>query len=305
MSGSTSVFDPSVERFTLRDARLTRGMTSSEAANLLGVHPMTVLKWERRERLPEPSRILALATVLDVQPRDVVSFFDEARPAAVALGVPGQGLRQLRRQGGVTVRRIAEATQVLPSSVYNWEAGRCRIPDALVPQLATVLGYPEQLLVTVLRAGSQAAPRAVPVLARSGLHLMRARAGLSQHEAAQRMGVSRYLIRAWEDGRRRPPLWGLRRLADAYETSISTVAKATGVVAPATLDPNQWDRQALKDVLRTLREWAGLTQAEVVVKCGRSAVTVRAWEAGRYQPDAQSRAALARLYGVPERGLPS
>jgi transcriptional regulator with XRE-family HTH domain len=195
------------------------------------------------------------------------------------------------------VARLAGAAGVPPSTVYNWESGRARIPVGALGVLSRELGTTPQVLGSWLRGAR--VPTRSALVPRSALQELRARAGLSQSEVAARIGVSRRIVGAWEAVTgARPPLWALRQLATVYQVSVRDVAQAAGVVAPVALDPCRWPDLPLAVVLRTLREWSGLTQADVARQCGRSVAAVRAWEAGRHHPDASSRDALARLYGV-------
>jgi len=287
----------------LRRQRVSKGLRAADVAAELRVHPMSVLRWERRERFPEPGQIVGLARVLEVETGRVIGFFDEARRPAGRLGTDGRGLRVVRLRHGASVARLAAAAGVPPSTVYNWESGRARIPDRALDLLSRELGTTPQVLSSLLRgARVPARPAVVP---RTALQGLRERACLSQSEVAARIGVSRRIVGAWEAATRaRPPLWALRRLARVYQVPVRDVARAAGVVAPVALDPGRWPELPLVVVLRTLREWRRLTQADVARHCGRSVAAVRAWEAGRHHPDASSRDALARLYGVSACAFP-
>ena len=63
----------------LRDQRLRRALSAADVADRLDVHPMSVLRWERRERLPGPTHLRALASTLEVEMSRVSDFFDEVR----------------------------------------------------------------------------------------------------------------------------------------------------------------------------------------------------------------------------------
>jgi transcriptional regulator with XRE-family HTH domain len=125
----------------LRDRRTSRALTTTDVARELGVHPTSVLRWERRERLPGPEHIHGLARSLSVDPTAVACFFDEVRPVAPPppANPRGHGLRPLRRAARVPAVRIAEVVGVPAASIYNWEAGRARIPVQHVPALADLL----------------------------------------------------------------------------------------------------------------------------------------------------------------------
>lgn len=277
----------------LRDQRTRRALSVHEVARRLDVHPTSVLRWERRERLPGPEHLHALAGALAVDVSRVASFFDAARtPASPPAGVRGTGLRTLRRRARLPVRRIAADLGVHEATVYNWEAGRVRIPDAHLPALARLLTRSEPRLREELRAAP--APVATTV---GSLRRLRRRTGLSQEAVARRVGTTRRRVGAWERGEL-PPLWAVRRLARVYGVPVSRLAGLVGLAAPRLLDPATWSAGDLPDVLATLRAWSGHSQAEVAQHCGLHRTTVRAWENGRAVPSRRSREALESAFGL-------
>ena len=282
----------------LRDHRLRRDLTPAEVARRLAVHPTSVLRWERRERLPGPVHIRALASTLSLDTTTVAAFFDEVRPASHGAhrDPRGDGLRPLRRRAGLDVRTIAAALGVLPSTVYNGEAGRVRIPALHLAGLATLLGVSAAELPALLaRRPEEPAPP-------SQLRRLRRRTGLSQERVAQRIGTTRHRVGAWERGER-PPLWAVRRLAREYGVPVAQVARAAGVTPPLLLDVRRWRPGDLPAVLVALREWSGLRQRDVAGRHGWHPTTVRSWESGRARPSATSRVLLEELYGLPAGAL--
>ena len=77
----------------LRRRRQTLALSPAALAGALGVHPTSVLRWERRERLPGPAHIRRLAAALELSTPQVAGFFDAARAPAPATGFRGHGLR--------------------------------------------------------------------------------------------------------------------------------------------------------------------------------------------------------------------
>lgn len=289
----------------LRSERARRGLRATDLAREIGVHPMSILRWERRERLPGPVHIHALARVLEIEPARIVGFFDDHRAAAPPNPTTpthrGHGLRALRLRTGVSVNVIAGALRVPPSTIYNWEAGRARIPEAHLAPLGTLLG----LAPAGLAARLAAPPANVPVLAApaSPLRRLRHRSRLSQSRAAANAGIDRHALGAWERGDSTPPLAALRLLAQVYGVPVAAVAKAAGVQPPRLLDRRQWQPGDLPAILRTLRQWIGLTQAQLAARCDCSAAAVRTWEAGRAVPSARLLTRLERAFGVPAGAL--
>lgn len=283
----------------LREHRRHRALATGTLARDLDVHPTSLLRWERRERLPGPQHVTALARALELETAAVARFFDEARPdPAPADGVRGHGLRAVRTRVGLTVREVSLRVDVRPSTVYNWEAGRARIPAATLPVLADMLGTDVPGLVDSLRS----APVVHRTAPSSELRRLRRRTGLSQEVVAARIGTTRHRIGTWERGGL-PPLWAVRRMAAVYGVPVSRVARAAGVTAPPLLDPRAWSPGDLPGALVALRAWSGLTQRELAERGGWHPTSVRAWERGRDCPAPRTRSRLEELYGLAHGAL--
>jgi transcriptional regulator with XRE-family HTH domain len=284
----------------LRDQRLIRSLTPHDIAGQIGVHPTSVLRWERRERLPGPVHIQRLARTLGVDTAQVAAFFDAARASTKdETGLRGHGLRRLRAGSGLSASQVAGALGVPVATVYNWEAGRARLPRHHLSALADAL----HLDVEAVRGLLTRAPatRAEPPM--SPLRRLRCRSGLAQAAVARQVGVSRQLVGRWERSEKPPPLFAVRRLALAYGVPVSVVARAAGVAPPTLLDPRRWCPGDLPAVLRLLREWSGLTQREVASGCRCSIDAARSWERGRAAPGPTLLRRLEDLYGLPPGSL--
>jgi transcriptional regulator with XRE-family HTH domain len=62
-----------VDRMKLRRFRLGCGLTQIELANLAGVSPDTIVRWEGgKGDKPHPSSLLKVAKALDVRPADLL-----------------------------------------------------------------------------------------------------------------------------------------------------------------------------------------------------------------------------------------
>ncbi|WP_203338515.1 helix-turn-helix domain-containing protein [Nocardioides limicola] len=287
---------------SLREHRISRALTPSDIAEQVGVHPTSILRWERGERLPGPTHIRRLARTLAIETAEVARIFDGLRAPtpSVPHTLRGHGLRPLRRRAGVPVVQLAEAVAVPAATVYNWESGRARIPLKHLPTLAAILDIDAETLRRLLSA----APAVVAAAGSppSALRRLRRRTGLSQSQVAQRIGASRHSISTWERGQP-PPLSALRRLANLYGVPVSTVARVAGVRPPRALDRRTWTPGDLHEVLCAVRQWAGLTQAEVAARLSCSTSAVRGWESARATPGTALRLRLERLYGLPAGAL--
>jgi transcriptional regulator with XRE-family HTH domain len=247
----------------LRDQREARRLSLHELSAVLGVHPTSILRWERRERFPGPTHVRGLAEVLGLSVGTVSGFFDEARAGRPhrQLGLRGYGIRCLRLSRGMSAASLAQALEVSPAHVYNWESGRARLPVRLVPSLARALDMDEDGLERWLRA----APKPEPVRPSSSpLRQLRHRSGMSQEQVAAVIGTSRRSLGKWGGGAT-VPLRAVRELARLY-----------GVPA---------------------------SQARLGALCEVSTASVRSWESGRTIPRAHSRGRLEQLYGLPPGAL--
>ena len=286
---------------SLRAARRQLGLRSQEVAEAVGVTTACVLRWERRQRQPTPSTAALLAAVLQLEPERVIGFFAEGPehpPGDDSL--PAFGIRALRRQRQVPAERIAESLGVTTRTVYRWERGGSRLPVRLIAPLADCLRMETDELVHALRSSARA-PRGGR--ASSELAVLRAQVGHSQSSMAELLGVSRTTVRAWESGGVVPPWPAIRQMAAAYGASVDVVAAAAKAGGPEMLSPSAWHEGDLARVLRMLRGWNGLTQAEVARQCDVSTGSVRGWEHGRQQPGSEARRRLEALYRLPDDAL--
>lgn len=286
----------------LRAIRVGAGLSVREVGGAVAVHPTTVLRWERRERLPGPVHLRDLARAYELPVPEVAAFFDHARkPAGRMDGAPGRGLRRLRRMHDLRAARLAEILGVPTHTVYNWEAGRARIPSHHLGPLAERFSLDVRTLERMLQRWSTWRPsdatRQVTPLRR-----LRRRAGLTQIQLAHAACVGLTSLKAWEKGQP-PSLQGLRGLARALDLSTETVARATGLSLPAELRPAAWRPGELPRVLLVLRRWSQLTQEQLAVLCECSTSSVRGWEQGRLRPGPRSRDRLERLYRLEEGAL--
>jgi transcriptional regulator with XRE-family HTH domain len=283
------------------------GLTTTEAAGRVNVHANTILRWERRERLPGPAHMRGLATAYRIPVADVARFFDVVRaPAEVNEGSPGWGLRPLRHAHGLSATQLGARLGVPAHTIYNWEAGRARVPRDVLAVLGRALKAEAPTLELLLRCRPQSGqpertgPRTR--LPSTTLRRLRQRAGLSQVELARQAGVGLSSLKGWERGPA-PTLQGVRGLARALDLPAVSLARALEVRLPRELDPGSWRAGDLPRVLRVLRQWSQLTQAELSSRCRVSLSTVRAWERGQSCPGRESRERLECLYRLPTGAL--
>ena len=64
-------------RTKLRAARILSGLTAEEAAKRLGVHPNSLLSWERGDAEPMGMNLLALSRLYKLSPEDLLEEREE------------------------------------------------------------------------------------------------------------------------------------------------------------------------------------------------------------------------------------
>ncbi len=200
----------------------------------------------------------------------------------------------------MTASELAHRLSVQPHTVYNWESGSARVPHRLLGPLAEVFSMGIDDLERCLR---QAPLRVLPGPGdRSPLRRLRLAAGQSQDQLSRSAGVGLSSLKAWEYGAA-PALPAIRGLARALELPAPKLAHALGLVLPRELVPTAWRPGDLPEVLRVLRLWSRLTQAELAARCGCSLASVRSWERNRARPSARSREQLEHLYRLDSGAL--
>ena len=282
----------------LRGWRRDAGLSTSEVAQRLDVHPNTVLRWERRERAAGPGHVRALADLYGV-PLRLVSDHFLGTGTAPDTSLPGRNLRPLRQSRRISAATLAEVVVVPQHTIYNWELGMARVPAKLAPTLAQALSLEVDELTHALRAPF--AGRSVVRIDHPLRDLRRAR-GLSQVALAHRAQVALCVVKAWESGRH-GSLRSLRRLALALDVPAPRLARHLGYPLPPELDPRNWRPGTFRHVLRLLREWSCLTQADLAGMCSVSPSTIRSWEAGRHRPSHEKTSRLEGLLRTPSSAL--
>lgn len=150
-------------------------------------------------------------------------------------------LRQQRTQAGLSQSELAAALDVSVSAVKLWETGRRPVSGGWVNELRRVL--------------AARAPVAVPAMTGAELKGLRERAGLSQADVAQLLGVAQPAVTAWERG-------------EVPEARRELLREALAATKPAGA------------VMRALRERAGWKQAELAERIGATQREVSEWERG-------------------------
>jgi transcriptional regulator with XRE-family HTH domain len=274
---------------SLTRARARAGLSKTELARRLHVSRPTISMWESGSR--SVSRIYwpALGAALSLEPAQVEELF-RAHPTSRLDGRRLPSLGPARRRVGMTQREIAGRLGVAPTTVSMWETGGVPVPAALLAPLG-------QLLATDVRS-LERTPESEPAAAdERPLRGLRRDARMSQREAAAHLRISVGTLARYEAGERATPLRVARRMAAAYQRSLSEVLRCSGTqISP--LPPAPWSTSELPAVLGALRAAGGWTKVELGRAVGRSGQTVRSWETGRTRPTREILGALEVVFSL-------
>jgi transcriptional regulator with XRE-family HTH domain len=211
----------------LRYERDLRGMTQAEAVRLLGVPQATYAGWETGRTTPAAGAMAPLATFLGMSTRDVATLCSS--PFVVdTTGWPpfGQFLGARRQELRLSRAALAERLDVSTRSVASWELGR-RIPaSAQLVRIAQALEVDTASLAAALPPRWSKSDLGELILSRLR------ELGLRAVDLARMVGTTEPTVSRWVNGRSRPGVGNLRRLADALELPYAVVAKAAGPSVP-------------------------------------------------------------------------
>ena len=122
------------------------------------------------------------------------------------------------------------------------------------------------------------------------LRIFRKRAGLTQGELAELIGISEITIRRWELDQRQPRMEEIKKLAEVLHVSETELC-------------NDDVNNSFGARLRALRKRAGLTQEQLAEAVGVHINNVSRWEKDEFIPKTLKIKAIAEALGVPETVL--
>jgi transcriptional regulator with XRE-family HTH domain len=272
-------------------ARLAAGLTQVELGRTFHVGPATVYQWERGRTRPPADVLPRLAVRLGLTREaldDALTDHPPSRHDGEVL--PGLGLT-LRRHGWSRTR-VQHLLDVAPTTVFEWETGRTRVPTWALRRLAAAVGADLDALVLPARRSTDR-PTGTTALA-----TLRKRARMTQREAAAVLGLSASSLGRYENGHRRIDLPTARAMALVYQVPLPRVLAAAGLALPAMLRRPRWTTEQLPAVLADLRRAAGASLSQVARCAGVSHPTVRRWETGESSPSPAALAILELHYRV-------
>jgi transcriptional regulator with XRE-family HTH domain len=142
----------------LTKARLAEQLNRVELGRRLQLGPATVYRWARGRTRPPEQLLVPLAEQLSLtreQLEEALSDHPPYRHDGEVL--PGLGAALCRH--GLRRAQVQKLVDAAPSTVFEWETGRTRVPTRALRQLSTALDMTVDQLTT---AGGQSSP-GVPV----------------------------------------------------------------------------------------------------------------------------------------------
>ncbi|WP_163832279.1 helix-turn-helix transcriptional regulator [Spartinivicinus ruber] len=116
------------------------------------------------------------------------------------------------------------------------------------------------------------------------LRVSRQATHLSQQELADKLGVTKSAVGAWETGRTSPSQIVLREMSNIFDIPIEWLASDETYITDDWLETGFDKNSDFKDRLKAVRKYRNLTQKEIAEKLGVSTPTFAAWESGRNKP---------------------
>lgn len=210
-------------------------------------------------------------------------------------------LRDLREEAGHTQAAVAAFVGVAQSYVSTWESGSASVPRPHLERLARLYG---QAVETVEEAASKtraAWHESKDTRLASTLRQHRELAGLTRAAVADACDVSSGAVTFWERAVFQPDRERLIEFADLVKTSPRELFEQAGYTEAEIADYLEPDKQQLSplaQLLRQLRDDAGLTQVQVAAAMGIAQNSVSALETSHFLPDRRLLERLRQLYGA-------
>ncbi len=197
----------------------------------------------------------------------------------------GEILRSLRLERNITQKDLAKRLSISPSTVGMYEQNR-RFPDAdILVKLSSIFDVSVDYLLGIERSEKQEGIR-------MNLRKLREKAGLSQAELGNLVGLKQTTISQYESGAREPNLDLTQKIADVLDVSLDEL------VRPLPLQVESNEKEDLGQTIANLRKQNNLTQAELGAKLGVIKQTISSWENGVSSPSNETLANIASIFDV-------
>lgn len=191
------------------------GIGIRDLAQEMGMAPRT-LKKRLEDGRWSTDEMEKLRDVLQLTEHEAVEiFFSEKDKDPMEPCYMGR-LETLISESGHTPEEIAKRAEMKPSDFMR-KLAQGMFSKKKAAQIAKVLGIPKGYPTDVVFFDSS-------TVGRISLKEARERAGLSQVQAAKRVGISERTLREWEHGRIDPTGDGFKKLCDCYKVSVGDVS---------------------------------------------------------------------------------
>ena len=127
---------------------------------------------------------------------------------------------------------------------------------------------------------------------RINLAICRKRIGISQHELAEKMGVTYQTISQYERGKREPKIEQVQRICEALGCTLDEMLSGVDTAPSETTSP------CVKNRIREIRKAQGYTQQTLADALGTVKSAVSQWETGYMGMSAVTLCRLADLLNV-------
>jgi len=281
----------------LLERREARGLTSRQAASVVGVVPGTYNAWERGRGNPSPKNVPAVAAFLGVEEALVERTLVPRRVDTFGLDDTARILVDRRRRQFESLAAAASRSGLTRGQLAGYETGGRKVPAVSVPKLADALRM-DAFAAALLVDGVSAETATIGQLLRAA----RRSRGLTQRRAALRLGTNRNSLVLWESDRMLP------RRAATRERLVTSAADAYGLASTdvrAALERTGRPVDPFGAWLAAQVDAAGLRGSEVSRRLGLSTPTVGSWCRGAARPSARHAEPLARILGIPARDVRS
>lgn len=197
----------------------------------------------------------------------------------------GEQIRHYRKERGLTLSDLAAKTGVSVSYLSEIEQGKKRPSLRTLERICAGLNLSKG---AVLMSSAEGKPSGrdsgQPVGLGEKIRLARRNKGRTLEELARSLGLSESYLSAIEQGKRRPGVATLHRIAEALQVPL-----------PVLLHESP---RSLGEKMRLLRERLGLSREDLAGRTGVSPSLVAQLEVGRAQPSLDTLERIASVLGV-------
>lgn len=204
----------------------------------------------------------------------------------------GKRLKKLRTDNNITQLRLSEILGTAKSNISKYESDTIEPNLAMLSQLSELFHVSVDYLLGIERSEKQGGIS-------MNLKQLRERAGLSQVELGNLVGLKQTTISQYENGTREPNLDLTQKIADVLDVSLDEL------VRPVPLEVEDNDKEnfghtiantKFGEILRSLRLERNITQKDLADRLSISPSTVGMYEQNRRFPDADI---LVKLSSIP------